>query len=339
MPPRLTDGQRYQIRVMSADGELINKIAQVVHCTPRTVRNVQANIVRYRTTTAPANRTGPDPKITPFMQERLCEALVDEPEMVSRKMISFLYKEFGVEVSPSTITRTLQKIKWTRKNTRRVAKQRDPQLQHYYNYRLKLGGFRSYHLIFIDESGMDKTVGLRRKGWAPKGITPRQTATFQREERYQVLSAYTQRGIKLSRVYRGSTDTETFVDFIKQLLCHCNKWPEPESVLVMDNATIHCSKEIEEMCERAGVKQVFTAPYTPVTSPIEEHFAELKAYAKVRWDEHIDLIHRDFGAYIKSCVAAVGGRQDSAEGHFRNAGLTVEHPPSSGCTDDDDQLS
>ncbi|EYB30534.1 hypothetical protein FG05_30174 [Fusarium graminearum] len=179
---------------------------------------------------------------------------------------------------------------------------------------------------------MDKTVGLRRKGWAPKGITPRQTATFQREERYQVLSAYTQRGIKLSRVYRGSTDTETFVDFIKQLLRHCNRWPEPESVLVMDNATIHCSKEIEEMCERAGVKQVFIAPYTPITNPIEEHFAELKANAKVRWDEHIDLIHRDFGAYIKSCVAA-GGRQDSSERYFRNAGLTVEHPPSSGCAD------
>ncbi|KAJ0141514.1 Uncharacterized protein HZ326_15609 [Fusarium oxysporum f. sp. albedinis] len=310
MPPRLTDGQRDQIRVMSADGESINKIAEIVHCTPRTVRNVQANIVRYGTTTAPPNRTGPDPKITPFMQERLCEALVEEPEMVSRKMISFLYKEFGVEVSPSTITRTMQKIKWTRKDTRRVAKQRDPQLQHYYNYRLKLGG-----------------------------ITPRQTAMFQREERYQVLSAYTQRGIKLSRVYRGSTDTETFVDFIKQLLCHCNKWPEPESVLVMDNATIHCSKEIEEMCERAGVKQVFTAPYTPVTNPIEEHFAELKAYAKVRWDEHIDLIQRDFGAYIKSCVIAVGGRQDSAEGHFRNAGLTVEQPPCSDRANDDDRLS
>ncbi|KAI6747681.1 hypothetical protein HG531_008223 [Fusarium graminearum] len=170
---------------------------------------------------------------------------------------------------------------------------------------------------------MDKTVGLRRKGWAPKGITPRQIATFQRQERYQVLSAYTQRGIKLSRVYRGSTDTETFVDFIKQLLRHCNRWPEPESVLVMDNATIYCSKEIEGMCERAGVKQVFTAPYTPITNPIEEHFAELKA---------------DFGAYIKSCVAA-GRRQDSSEGHFRNAGLTVEHPPSSGCADNDDQLS
>lgn len=84
-------------------------------------------------------------------------------------------------------------------------------------------------------------------------------------------------------------------DFIKQLLRHCNRWPEPESVLVMDNATIHCSKEIEEMCERAGVKQVFTAPYTPITNPIEEHFAELKAYAKVRWDEHIDLIHKGLG--------------------------------------------
>ncbi|KAI7763507.1 hypothetical protein LZL87_014403 [Fusarium oxysporum] len=154
-----------------------------------------------------------------------------------------------------------------------------------------------------------------------------QIARFQREERFQVLAAYTQRGIKLSRVYRGSTDTATFVDFVAQLLCHCGRWPEPESVLVMDNASIHCSDEIKQMCDEAGVKLEMTAPYTPDTNPIEEYFAEMKAYVKLRWDEHISLIRRDFGSYVRSCVQAVGQRQTSAEGHFRNAGLTVEQPP------------
>ncbi|KAF5256312.1 hypothetical protein FOXYS1_13215 [Fusarium oxysporum] len=152
-------------------------------------------------------------------------------------------------------------------------------------------------------------------------------ARFQREERFQVLAAYTQRGIKLSRVYRGSTDTATFVDFVAQLLRHCGRWPEPESVLVMDNASIHCSDEIKQMCDEAGVKLEMTAPYTPDTNPIEEYFAEMKAYVKLRWDEHISLIQRDFGSYVRSCVQAVGERQTSAEGNFRNVGLAVEQPP------------
>lgn len=37
---------------------------------------------------------------------------------------------------------------------------------------------------------------------------------------------------KESQVFRGSTDASVFEDFIKQLLQHCNRRPEPKSVLV-----------------------------------------------------------------------------------------------------------
>lgn len=36
--------------------------------------------------------------------------------------------------------------------------------------------------------------------------------------------------------------------FIEQLLQHCGKWPEPKSVLIMDNASFHHSDHIEEIC-------------------------------------------------------------------------------------------
>src|SRR6185312_7343371 len=104
-----------------------------------------------------------------------------------------------------------------------------PELRHFYQYRLKMLGCRSYHLVFIDESGIDKPCVFRRKGWAPKGTTPVQKARFQREGRVQILAAYTQRGVKLSRFFSGTTDKTTFEDFIDQLLYHCGKWPEPET--------------------------------------------------------------------------------------------------------------
>jgi transposase len=78
------------------------------------------------------------------------------------------------------------------------------------------------------------------------------------------------------------------------------------------------------MCDEAGVKLEMTAPYMPDTNPIEEYFAEIKAYVKLQWDEHINLIQRDFGSYVKSCVQTVVQRQASAKGHVRNAGLAVE---------------
>lgn len=80
-----------------------------------------------------------------------------------------------------------------------------------------------------------------------------QKARFQKESRVQILAAYTLRGIKLSRVFTGTTDKALFEDFVEQLLHHCRKWPQPESVLIMDNASFHFSDKIEAMCERAGV--------------------------------------------------------------------------------------
>jgi hypothetical protein len=70
-------------------------------------------------------------------------------------------------------------------------------------------------------------------------VTPTQVARFQREQRYQILLAYTQDGVILARVFQGSTNSMVFEDFIKQLLSLCGKWLEPKSVLVMDNASFY----------------------------------------------------------------------------------------------------
>jgi len=39
-----------------------------------------------------------------------------------------------------------------------------------------------------------------------------------------------------------------FEDFISQLLHHCGRYPEPKSVIVMDNASWHHSERILQMC-------------------------------------------------------------------------------------------
>jgi hypothetical protein len=115
-----------------------------------------------------------------------------------------------------------------------------------------------------------------------------------------------------------------FEDFIEQLLQHCGKWPEPKSVLVMDNASFHHSDRIEEMCLRVGVKLVYLPPYSPDLNPIEEFFAELKAFIKRNWQVFEGDPGQGFGHFLEWCVDTVGAREQSAKGHFRHAGLTIE---------------
>lgn len=179
----------------------------------------------------------------------------------------------------------------------------------------EISEFQSYQLVFVDESGCDKQVGIRWTGWSPLGITPVQVSKFHHDKCYQILPVYAQDSIVLSQIFQGSIDATIFEDFIEQLLQHCGKWPEAKSVLVMDNASFHHSERIKEMCLSAGVKLVYLPPYLLDFNPIEEFFAELKAFIKQNW-KFIEDPSQDFCEFLEWCVNTVGVQEKSAKGHF-----------------------
>ncbi|CZS75078.1 unnamed protein product [Fusarium graminearum] len=321
MAPRLSDADHEMMEAMIQRGETTKQIAQAIPCDPRTVRKAKARYRLFESTKAPPNRVGRYKKVTPYKRDALLDRLAGHPTTDRSEMVTFLRDEFEDEVSLSTISRLLKDARWTRKNCHRVARQRNPELRDLYLY--KLSKYKSYQMIFIDESGADRRVGYRNKGWAPSGVTPIQVGKFNREQRYQILAAYTQDGIELARVYPGSTDSALFKDFIEQLLHSCGRWPQPKSVLIMDNASFHHNDELEPMCVEAGVELVYLPPYSPDFNPIEEYFAELKGFIKKPGPELSELFKKDFRAFIQACVETVGNRKESARGHFRHAGLAI----------------
>jgi transposase len=115
-----------------------------------------------------------------------------------------------------------------------------------------------------------------------------------------------------------------FEDFIDKLLRYYGRWPEPKSVLVIDNASFHHSKRISRMYADARVKLVYLPPYSPDLNPIEEFFAKLKGFIRRNWSYYVDDPNREFGSFLERCINQVGAREDSARGHFRHAGLTVD---------------
>jgi transposase len=71
-------------------------------------------------------------------------------------------------------------------------------------------------------------------------------------------------------------------DFVEQLLHRCS----PNAVLIMDNASFHHSKRITAICLEAGVWLLYLPPYSPDLNPMEEFFAELKAFIKKLWPKY-----------------------------------------------------
>nr|CEG03952.1 unnamed protein product [Fusarium acuminatum CS5907] len=182
MAPNLAACQHALIRDMILAGYKNAVIARTANCRDSSVRRIRTNMRCYGSTKAPPNGVGRRRLLSPPMLTALLDRLAAKPNMYRDEMVEFLEKEFETTIPASNIGRSLRSARWSRKTARRVAKGRNADLRDYYLY--KLSFYRSYQLVYIDESGCDRRVGRRRFGWAPKGITPVQIDRFHRDQRY-----------------------------------------------------------------------------------------------------------------------------------------------------------
>ena len=107
--------------------------------------------------------------------------------------------------------------------------------------------YRADQLVFLDESGINTHMGERTHGWGPKGKRVQHKVSGQKAPNVSLLPALTVDGYVSCTIFHGSVNKERFEHFLKTDLLHrCGKFPEPRSVLVMDNAKIH--KNLDEVC-------------------------------------------------------------------------------------------
>lgn len=69
--------------------------------------------------------------------------------------------------------------------------------------------------------------------------------------------------------------------FKAKILPHLNPWPLPRSIVILDNATIHMYRELQDMIHSACALLYVLPPYSPQRNSIELQFSLLK-----RWTQH-----------------------------------------------------
>jgi hypothetical protein len=131
--------------------------------------------------------TAPDGReVSPFPCSEISVNTCLKARTYQDEMAVFLWDEFGALITAFSTGRALASVGWSEKAARRIAKERNAELRDF--YLCNLSSFRSYHLIYVDESGCNKRIWFRRTGWSPLGVMPVQIAQFQREQRYQILT-------------------------------------------------------------------------------------------------------------------------------------------------------
>ena len=260
-------------------------IARTLGISPHTVWSIERNMMTHGSMRKP--------QLYP-RGRRKTMALADEDAMLQylltfgwrtqEELVYWLEQERDVEVSRSTISRTLKRRGWNQKELRRISMTQSEALRH--AFLQDMSNFEDRDLVFLDESIFNEKTGWRHRAYAPVGHEARYVANVRRGDTYAIIAAMTLNGwLPCTAVKKGYYSKELFVDWLKEHLIPTLKsqFSGRIPIVVLDNCSIHTNLEIERVLEESGCLVRYLPPYSPDFNPIELTFNILKAWMRKNW--------------------------------------------------------
>ena len=208
--------------------------------------------------------------------------ILNNPSMYSGEICYEINQGLGINISVSLVCNLLRDYGITQKKIRQVASQQSGALR---------GAFLSQCLlldpamiVWVDESGTDQHDSIRSYGYALQGMTPVSHRFLLRRKRINVIATMSLNdGILATEMYSSTINGDKFYYFIRGTLIPNMlpfNGPNYNSVVVMDNCSIHHIEPVTSLLENAGVVTMFLPPYCPDLNPIEEVFSLVKGYLR-----------------------------------------------------------
>jgi transposase len=157
-------------------------------------------------------------------------------------------------------------------------------------------------LAYLDEAGFS-CVHPNRSAWTKVGCQHLIPAI--RGKRLNVLAALMSSGELEDFMFSGSISSKIFIDFVNSIADKCEK----PLVFILDNASFHKSKEVQECEEEFKGKNIafkFLPPYSPELNRIEKfwytvkhRWMEVKCRTFRELQEDLCHIFDNFGAKFK----------------------------------------
>lgn len=171
---------------------------------------------------------------------------------------------------------------WRYSESLRYEKERRRFLKRWYKY-----AQAGKAIIYVDESGFELHA-QRQYGWAPRGVKVHGERSGNKRPRTCFLAARMPDGaLAATQLWEGTCNAEIFNNWVRDLLCPLLN---QNTVVIMDNATFHKSKETRALIESKGAVLLFLPPYSPDLNPIEKDFGAIKKIREYNHDKSIDDI-------------------------------------------------
>jgi hypothetical protein len=136
--------------------------------------------------------------------------------------------------------------------------------------------------IWIDETGFDKRNIARKYTHSVKGVRPTSFCIRAGGKRYSAIAAMSTDGVEDAYIAAGNVNRIEFLRFVWNSLLPILlpfNGTNPNSIVVMDNLSVHHCQEIIDCISSAGALVRFLPPYSQYFTPIESVSSEVKQWA------------------------------------------------------------
>jgi transposase len=223
------------------------------------------------------------------------KAIIDnDPTLYLDEISAKLYDQTGSKISGNVISKRMKVEGYSRKVIYAKAVQQNKRDKEQFINTMRFHITKPEMALFIDESNKDRTAAIRKFGYGAVGKQLNRKTVFNRDIRYTFLGAANMYGFVFSacdvvpHFYKEKedhqpVDTERFYRYMQThvapILGNYLR-QESNSVVIMDNCSIHIDGRITKLIEDAGAIIIYSAPYCPEIIPIEYMFSQWKAYLK-----------------------------------------------------------
>jgi transposase len=126
----------------------------------------------------------------------------------------------------------------------------------------------------------------RTHGRSPVGERVYLPVNGRRGEKVNIVSGLRNGSLLCPTKYTWNTTGEWFNEWFEWYLCPLLS---DGSVVVMDNASFHKKKDLNRIAESYGCRIIWLPPYSPDKNPIENSWANLKNWLRLKAKNYGDI--------------------------------------------------
>ena len=271
-----SDDLRWRIVYMSQ--MLGMKTVDISSVTFVSERTIQRYVERFKVTgdvAQFAKRNGPTRMLGGREEALIVQAVPDKPGLCLHELQSCLHVN-GVQVDVSTICRTLHRLGFTYQKIKHLPMQRSEDARQ--EFMAEVAMYNPSMFIWLDETGYRRNA-VRQYGYGLRGMTPRSFTFKAWGKRYTAIATMSLDGLEDVYLTEGNANGDEFLNYVRRSLLPLLMpfdGVNPNSVVIMDNASIHHVEEVVLTIRGVGAMVLFLPPYSPDLNPVEEVFAEVK---------------------------------------------------------------